>query len=82
MHPSTQLRRNTLADIRKRTQIATAEFYALTGIKAPVTACRFKVVPAGKAYHIKDSVTGKVKGFRFNHNAACTLARDLEQSQE
>ncbi|WDR37743.1 hypothetical protein NN484_08395 [Pseudomonas serboccidentalis] len=40
---------------------------------------RFQVVPAGNAFfHIKESSTGRVRGFREDHNAACALARSLE----
>ncbi|MGE8185862.1 hypothetical protein [Pseudomonas sp. NPDC086278] len=40
---------------------------------------RFQVVPAGNAFfHIKETSTGRVRGFRANHNEACVLARALE----
>ena len=39
---------------------------------------RFQVVPAGKAFfHIKETSTGRVRGFRTDHNDACALARAL-----
>ena len=39
---------------------------------------RFQVIPAGKAFfHIRETATGRVRGFRSNHNDACTLARSL-----
>ncbi|KAF2391835.1 hypothetical protein [Pseudomonas frederiksbergensis] len=39
---------------------------------------RFQVIPAGKSFfHIKETATGRVRGFRTNHNDACTLARSL-----
>ncbi|MFJ2682527.1 hypothetical protein ACIOYV_02155 [Pseudomonas sp. NPDC087342] len=39
---------------------------------------RFQVIPAGKSFfHIKETATGHVRGFRTNHNDACTLARSL-----
>ncbi|WP_213939507.1 hypothetical protein [Pseudomonas sp. dw_612] len=38
----------------------------------------FQVVPAGKAFfHIKETATGRVRGFRADHNEACALARSL-----
>ena len=38
----------------------------------------FQVVPAGKAFfHIKETSTGRVRGFRTDHNQACALARSL-----
>ncbi|MCY1440308.1 hypothetical protein D3C76_210700 [compost metagenome] len=40
---------------------------------------RFIVIPAGiKFFHITDSATGRVKGFRCRHRDACELARSLE----
>ncbi|KAB0500691.1 hypothetical protein [Pseudomonas lini] len=40
---------------------------------------RFQVVLAGNAFfHIKEISTGRVRGFRGNHNEACALARSLE----
>ncbi|MFJ2280045.1 hypothetical protein ACIOUG_02785 [Pseudomonas sp. NPDC087803] len=44
---------------------------------------RFRVVPAGNAFfHIKESSTGRVRGFREDHNEACALARSLESQIE
>ncbi|WP_440972779.1 hypothetical protein [Pseudomonas koreensis] len=44
---------------------------------------RFQVVPAGNAFfHIKESSTGRVRGFREDHNEACALARSLESQIE
>ncbi|PKH28181.1 hypothetical protein BI292_10635 [Pseudomonas sp. 43NM1] len=38
----------------------------------------FQVVPAGKAFfHIRETSTGRVRGFRTDHNQACALARSL-----
>ena len=40
---------------------------------------RFQVVLAGNAFfHIKETSTGHVRGFRGDHNQACALARALE----
>lgn len=40
---------------------------------------RFHVVLAGNAFfHIKETSTGHVRGFRGDHNQACALARALE----
>lgn len=44
---------------------------------------RFQVVPAGNAFfHIKETSTGLVRGFRGDHNEACALARSLETQIE
>ncbi|MGY3303116.1 hypothetical protein ACVK1X_002404 [Pseudomonas sp. PvR086] len=40
---------------------------------------RFQVVLAGNAFfHIREISTGRVRGFRADHNEACALARSLE----
>ncbi|MBK5374509.1 hypothetical protein JFT81_07675 [Pseudomonas sp. TH43] len=40
---------------------------------------KFKVIPAGTAFfHIQETSTGRVRGFRKDHNQACALARSLE----
>jgi hypothetical protein len=40
---------------------------------------RFQVILAGNCFfHIKEISTGRVRGFRGNHNEACALARTLE----
>ncbi|MCM8559822.1 hypothetical protein NEE03_06745 [Pseudomonas shahriarae] len=51
----------------------------LVGSSAPKKSPLFRVIPAGNEFfHVVDSATGKVKGFRRNHNEACALARSLE----
>ncbi len=46
---------------------------------APANQARFIVVPAGVAFfHITESTTGRVRGFRQRHQDACELARQLE----
>ena len=40
---------------------------------------RYRVVLAGKCFfHIEETSTGRVRGFRTDHNEACHLARRLE----
>ncbi|MCU1749062.1 hypothetical protein [Pseudomonas sp. 6D_7.1_Bac1] len=42
---------------------------------------RYQVVLAGnRFFHIKETATGRVRGFRGDHNEACALARNLEAS--
>ncbi|WP_246883015.1 MULTISPECIES: hypothetical protein [unclassified Pseudomonas] len=42
---------------------------------------RYRVVLAGKCFfHIEETSTGRVRGFRTDHNEACFLARRLERS--
>jgi hypothetical protein len=79
MHPSIESRRNILGALRERSALATAEFYARIGLLMPVFTFRLMVKPAGREFfHVVDSQTGKVRGFRRDHNEACALARRLE----
>jgi len=42
---------------------------------------RYRVVLAGKCFfHIEETSTGRVRGFRTDHNEACHLARSLERN--
>jgi hypothetical protein len=42
---------------------------------------RYRVVLAGKCFfHIEETSTGRVRGFRSDHNEACYLAQRLEAS--
>jgi hypothetical protein len=42
---------------------------------------RYQVILAGNGFfHIKETATGRVRGFRMNHNEACALARTFEVS--
>ncbi|WP_240160284.1 hypothetical protein [Pseudomonas proteolytica] len=46
---------------------------------APKSSPRYRVVPAGhEFFHVVEASTGKVKGFRQDHNEACALSRSLE----
>jgi hypothetical protein len=79
MHPSIQTRRDILSVLKERSVIATAEFYEKVGRVMPVILFRFQVKPAGRDFfHVVDSASGKVVGFRRDHNEACALARRLE----
>ena len=82
MHHSIQSRRDIVDGLRQRSRIATAEFYRLIDRPMPVVAFRMMVKPAGRDFfHVVDSQTDKVMGFRRNHNEACSLARSLERAQ-
>lgn len=79
MHHSIQSRRDIVDGLHQRSRIATADFYRLIG--RPELAVRFRmtVKPAGRDFfHVVDTRTDKVMGFRRNHNEACALARRLE----
>jgi hypothetical protein len=81
MHHSIQSRRDIVDGLRQRSRIATADFYRLIGRPEPVVAFRMMVKPAGRDFfHVVDSQTNKVMGFRRHHNEACALACSLETS--
>ena len=79
MHASVQQQVEVAAALRVRTQIATAEFYALIGREQPMQKIRYQVVTRGKAYHIVEWATGRVRGFRWSHREAVGLAELLER---
>lgn len=69
MHENTETRRvgNTL-EVSKNIGSASGK-----------TRPRYIVVPAGVGFfHITESATGRVKGFRRHHGEACDLAKTLE----
>ncbi|PRA33776.1 hypothetical protein [Pseudomonas poae] len=79
MHHSIQSRRDIVDGLHQRSCLATIELYRLIGRPEPVIAFRMVVKPAGRDFfHVVDSQTDKVMGFRRNHNEACALARHLE----
>lgn len=82
MHHSIQSRRDIVDGLRQRSLLATADFYRLIDRPMPVVTFRMVVKPAGRDFfHVVDSQTNKVMGFRRNHNEACALARSLERNQ-
>lgn len=51
------------------------------GSAIPLIQPQYRVVLAGKCFfHIEETSTGRVRGFRADHNEACYLARRLEQN--
>ena len=69
----------TLA-MHQRRNVPVALRLGLADSPPPKNAPRYRVIPvSGEFFHIVDTGTGKVKGFRCEHNAACALARKLEQ---
>lgn len=79
MHHSIQSRRDIVDGLHQRSRLATAELYRLIGRPEPLVTFRMMVKPAGRDFfHVVDSQTNKVMGFRRNHNEACALARSLE----
>lgn len=78
MHPSIQQRVDGLAALHIRSTIATAAFYAMIGQELPVQKIRYQVITKGKAYHIVELATRKVKGFRWTWIEAINFAQQLE----
>ena len=82
MHHSIQSRRDIVDGLHQRSRLATAEFYRLIGRPEPAVTFRMMVKPAGRDFfHVVDSRTDKVMGFRRDHNEACALAQCLEGRQ-
>ena len=82
MHHSIQSRRDIVDGLHQRSLLATADFYRLIDRPMPVVTFRMVVKSAGRDFfHVVDSQTNKVMGFRRNHNEACALARSLERSR-
>jgi hypothetical protein len=67
-----------LKALRLRAVIATSEFYSMIGWELPVQKIRYQVVTKGKAYHIIELATRKVKGFRWTWKEAVNFAQQLE----
>ena len=67
-----------LQALRLRSVIATSEFYSMIGRDLPVQKIRYQIVTKGKAYHIIELATRKVKGFRWTWKEAVNFAQQLE----
>lgn len=60
---------------------AASSFDGVDRLSISLIQPRYRVVLAGKCFfHIEETSTGRVRGFRTDHNEACHLARRLEQS--
>lgn len=80
MNPSQRAYCDVALAINQHRNMSVALRPGLAGSPPPKNAPRYRVVPvSGEFFHIVDTGTGKVKGFRREHNAACALARKLEQ---
>lgn len=66
-----------LNELLQRTATARAAFAIRRRMGVPPA---FQVVPAGRGFfHVIETATGRVRGFRRNHAAACDLAAALER---
>ena len=56
-----------------------AQYYRLRGCDGYLDSVLYQVVPAGRNFfHIREVLSGRIKGFRSDHNKACALAKELE----
>ncbi|KGE66104.1 MULTISPECIES: hypothetical protein [Pseudomonas] len=56
-----------------------AQYYRLGGFDGYSDSVLYQVVPAGKNFfHIREVLSGRIKGFRSGHVKACELAKTLE----
>ncbi|HHX6580218.1 TPA: hypothetical protein ACVGK0_000689 [Pseudomonas aeruginosa] len=63
-------------------QTALARLAFVQRLMAPAVAEPFRVVPQGRGFfHIVETATGAVCGFRRNHNEACAYAEHLKRQQ-
>ena len=82
MNPSQRAYCDVALAMHQRRNMSAAIQLGLVGCPPPKNAPRYRVIPvSGEFFHIVDTGTGKVKGFRRDHNAACAFARKLEQEQ-
>ena len=57
------------------------QYYRLNGYDGYLDSVLYQVVPAGRNFfHIREVISGRVKGFRTDHIQACELAKKLEAS--
>ncbi|QOY73879.1 MULTISPECIES: hypothetical protein [Pseudomonas] len=55
------------------------QYYCLHNLDGYSHSVLYQVVPAGKNFfHILEVPSGRIKGFRSDHNKACELAKMLE----
>ncbi|NCE91856.1 hypothetical protein [Pseudomonas sp. L13] len=55
------------------------QYYCLLNLDGYSNSVLYQVVPAGKNFfHILEVPSGRIKGFRSDHNKACELAKALE----
>ncbi|WP_395607976.1 hypothetical protein [Pseudomonas sp. B22129] len=57
------------------------QYYCLNNTSGYSNSVLYQVVPAGRNFfHIREVISGRIKGFRSDHIKACTLAQELEAS--
>ncbi|TFY91462.1 hypothetical protein DYL59_05785 [Pseudomonas kairouanensis] len=56
-----------------------AQYYRLHSEHGYLDSILYQVVPAGRNFfHIREVLSGQIKGFRSDHIQACLLAKKLE----
>ncbi|WP_248488016.1 hypothetical protein [Pseudomonas sp. CYM-20-01] len=56
-----------------------AQYYRLNSFEGYPDSVLYQVVPAGRNFfHVREVLSGRIKGFRSDHVKACELARKLE----
>jgi len=71
-------RQQQLADLLRQTAAARQAFAVRRRLAVEVPL--YQVKPAGRGFfHIVETTTGLVRGFRRSHNDACQRAAELEQ---
>ncbi|MDR6581282.1 hypothetical protein P2T68_15295 [Pseudomonas sp. G11] len=55
------------------------QYYCLHSSNGYSNSVLYQVVPAGRNFfHILEVTSGRIRGFRSDHNQACELAKQLE----
>ncbi|EPR3316806.1 hypothetical protein ACXW1K_006085 [Pseudomonas aeruginosa] len=74
------LKTEVLTSLLSQTAIARMAF--AQRLMAPAVAEPYQVVPQGRGFfHIIETATGAVRGFRRSHNEACAYAENLKRQQ-
>ncbi|EIU4990746.1 TPA: hypothetical protein ACQ491_000356 [Pseudomonas aeruginosa] len=63
-------------------QTALARMAFAQRLMAPAEIEPYRVIPQGRGFfHIVETATGRVRGFRRSHNEACSYAERLKRQQ-
>ncbi|HBO1538475.1 TPA: hypothetical protein L4S95_004802 [Pseudomonas aeruginosa] len=63
-------------------QTALARMAFAQRLMVPAEIEPYRVIPQGRGFfHIVETATGKVRGFRRSHNEACSYAEQLKRQQ-
>jgi hypothetical protein len=74
-----QLQRDTALSPKGSSVLESGPFYSLPADGRSLHSALYRVIPAGKNFfHILEVPSGRIKGFRSDHNQACALAKQLE----